>query len=87
MRIRETGLSDFIYLVSLIVSVMKTTFTKLKPRVIHYRDYKMFCNDESRQSLLAELSVKNIDINCYGIGNFFQLCINALDNFTPHKKK
>ena len=31
----ETGLSDFH---EMIVSVMKTTFQKLKPRIVQYRD-------------------------------------------------
>ena len=49
------------------VPVMKMTSTKLMPRVIHYRDYKVFSNDKLRQSLLPELSVENIAINDYGL--------------------
>ena len=38
----ETGLSDFH---KMTVTVMKTSYEKLKPRIINYRDYKNFCND------------------------------------------
>ena len=48
----ETGLPGFH---KLTISVLKTTFTKLKPRVIHYRGYKMFSNNKFRQKLLVEL--------------------------------
>ena len=37
----ETGSSDFHRMV---VTVMKTSFERLKPRVISYRDYKFFEN-------------------------------------------
>ena len=38
----ETGLSDFYKMTA---TVMKTSYEKLKPRIINYRDYKNFCND------------------------------------------
>ena len=38
----EVGLSDFH---KMTVSVMKTTYEKLKARIVNYRDYKNFCND------------------------------------------
>ena len=41
----ETGLSDFHRMT---VTVMKTTFKKFEPRIIHYRDYKNFQNDQCR---------------------------------------
>ena len=42
----ETGLSDFH---RMIVSVMKTTFQKLKPRISHYGDYTQFSNNNFRK--------------------------------------
>ena len=48
----ETGLSDFH---KTTVSVLKKTFTKLKPRVIHYRDYKMFSNEKQGKPLALSL--------------------------------
>ena len=38
----ETGLSDFHIMT---VIVIKTTYEKLKPRIVNYRYYKNFCND------------------------------------------
>ena len=38
----ETGLSDSN---KMTVTVMKTTYEKLKPKIINYRDYKNFCNN------------------------------------------
>ena len=35
----EAGLSDFHMMT---VTVMKTTYEKLKPRIVNYRDYKIF---------------------------------------------
>ena len=48
----ETGLSDFH---KMIVSVMKTTFQKLKPRIVQYRDYTQFSNDNFRKKLLEKV--------------------------------
>ena len=43
----ETGLSDFH---KIIVSVIKTTFQKLKLRTVQYRDYTQFSKDDSRKN-------------------------------------
>ena len=40
----ETGLSDFH---KMTVSVMKTTFQKLKPKIVNYRDYSGFFSEKS----------------------------------------
>ena len=45
--VTETGLSDFH---KIIVSVMKTTFQKLKPRTVQYRDHTQFSNDDFRKN-------------------------------------
>ena len=38
------------------VTVMKTTFQKFQPRIIHYKDYKNFQNDRYREKLTPKLS-------------------------------
>ena len=53
----ETGLSDFH---KMIVTVMKTTFQKLDPKIIHYRDYRKYNNYSFRQDLLSALIKKKI---------------------------
>ena len=41
----ETGLSDFH---KMVVTVMKTTYRKLEPRIVYYRDFRYFCNNSLR---------------------------------------
>ena len=79
----ETGLSDFH---KMIVSVMKTTFQKLKPRIVQYRDYTQFSNDNFRKKLLEKLCLENINTNSNGLAKFLQICVNTLDQMAPRKK-
>ena len=80
----ETGLSDFHMMT---VTVIKTTYEKLKPKVVNYRDYKIFCNDTFRQILLEKLNTENINTNCGGFEKFLQICIDTLNMFAPFKEK
>ena len=80
----ETGLSDFHMMT---VTVMKTTYEKLKPSIVNYWDYKNFCNDTFRQILLEKLSTEIINTNCSGSEKFQQICIDTLNIFAPCKKK
>ena len=79
----ETGLSDFH---KMTVSVMKTTFQKLKPKIVQYRDYTKFSNDEFRKKLVENLSLQNIPTDGNGLEKFLQICISTLDQFAPRKK-
>ena len=54
----ETGLSDFH---KMTVTVMKTFFEKLQPRVVKYRNYKYFENGKFRTDLLSEFDKTNIE--------------------------
>ena len=54
----ETDISDFLRMV---VTVMKTSFEWLKPRVINYRDYKSFEKKLFRGELLFELSNSTLE--------------------------
>ena len=47
-----TGISD---LHKLVVTVLKTFYKKHRTKIIHYRDYKNFENDNFRQDLKKEL--------------------------------
>ena len=49
----ETGLSDFH---KMVVTVMKTNFRKLEPKIINYRNYRYFSNDRFREKVTSELS-------------------------------
>ena len=78
----ETGLSDFH---KMTVTVMKTSFQKLKPRVIIYRDYDSFCNEVYRDNLTEELSKQNFEEN--SLEKFLYTCRVILDRQAPRKKK
>ena len=65
----ETGLSDFH---NMTVTVMKTTFEKLNPNIIHYRDYRKFSNDKFRENLISSLSTENIRVECNDMENALQ---------------
>ena len=80
----EISLSDFH---KMTVTVMKTTFEKLKPNIIHYRDYRKFSNDKFRENLISRLSTENIRVDCNGMEKFLQICIKTLDELAPQKKK
>ena len=69
------------------VTVMKTTYVKLKPRIVNYRCHKNFCNDTFRQMFLEKLAAENINTNFNGFEKILQVCINTLDIFAPCKKK
>ena len=80
----EVGLSDFH---EIIITVKKTTFQKMKPKIVLYRDYIKFSNDNFRKKLLMNLSMESIGTNTNSLENFPQLCIGTFDQFAPEKKK
>ena len=80
----EIGLSDFH---KMTITVMKTTFQKLKPKLIYYRDYSMFSNDKFREEILSKLSMENTSNTSNGLENFLQICIGVLDKLAPQKYK
>ena len=79
----ETGLSDFH---KMAVTVMRTTFQKLGPKIIHYRDYRKYNNYSLRQDLLSTLVMENINLS-NGLQKFIDIWMKSLDKFAPRKKK
>ena len=75
-----TGLSDFH---KLVVTVMKTTFPKMKPRIIYYRDYKKFNLQEFRRELRNELRKTLI----LGYAHFEQIFLQVLEKHAPVKQR
>ena len=75
----ETGISDFH---KMIVTVMKTTYQKLDPKITHYRDYNTFCNHNFREHLLSALVMENFDTK-NGLEKFLVVCVKTLDRFAP----
>ena len=78
----ETGLSDFH---KLVVTVLKTTYKKSKPKIITYRNYKSFNNDGFRNALQQiECNADNCDKN---FDKFISSCRKILDQHAPQKKR
>ena len=78
----ETGLSDFH---KMIVTVLKTAYTKSGPTVTNYRDYKKFSEQAFKRELKEELdSIKTTDLDYSAFQNCFE---KVLDKHAPMKKK
>ena len=82
--VMETGLSDFY---KMIVTVMKTSYQKIEPRVVNYRNYKSFSNKGFRESLLENLKGKLLENSDKSFTNFINTCNTMLDKQLPKKKK
>ena len=67
---------------------MKTTFQKLDPKIIYYRDYQKYNNYSFRQDLLSTLIMENVNLS-NGHQRFIDIYIymKSLDKFAPRKKK
>ena len=76
----ETGLSDFH---KMIVTVLKTTFQRLPPKIRNYRDYSYFDHGMFRTCLCNNLSKEDAG----NLEKFIKVCINKLNNQVPSKKK
>ena len=78
----ETGLSDF-HLMTL--TITRKTFKKQRPRIISYRSFKHFSNEEFRRSLIDNLSIHIYVNNNDGFKMFCKISIDALNSFAPIK--
>ena len=78
----ETGLSDFHKLTT---TVLKQYFPKLKPKVVNYRDYRKFHNEELRA--LLDNEILKHDINNMEYQHFLNIFIEVLNNHAPMKQK
>ena len=66
----ETGLSDF-HLMTL--TIMRKTFKKQRPRIINYRSFKHFSNEEFRKLLIENLSNQIYVNNDDGFNRFCKI--------------
>ena len=80
----ETGLSDFH---KMTLTIMKTSFHRLQPRITNYGDYRHFQNDVSREELLSERLNVNIGENEGGFSIFLDICKKYLNYHTPRKQQ
>ena len=65
------------------VTVMKTTFEKLKLRVTYIRNWNEFCNEKFRTQLLFKLLLENFNNSSSGINKFLEIRVNTFDIFAP----
>ena len=71
----------------MVVTVIKTTYRKLGPRIVHYSDFKYLCNDSFEESLQKAV-LQNLGFGCDEIYERFAASRNnILDNHDPLKKK
>ena len=79
----ETGLSDFHRMV---VTAMKAHFQKQMPKVVTYRDYKNFSENDYRQKITYELSLLGYE-NDIPFDVFMSICKATLDKVAPLRQK
>ena len=77
-----TGISDFH---KLTVTVLSTFFKKQSPKVISFRNYKIFSKDSFCINLINEISSN--DILERDLTGFFDACKKSLDYQAQRKKK
>ena len=68
------------------VSVLKTHFRKLSPKIVTYKDFKKFENEKFMDSLNLTLNSQDVDYT-KNLQLFFELCRNELEHHATRKKK
>ena len=71
----------------MVVTVMKTSFERLKLRAINYRDKKSFENKTFREELVYELLSATLAENANGFTEFIEICQKILNHPVPTNKK
>ena len=69
----------------MIVTVMKSHFQKKEPKIIQYRDYNNFYEEEYRQYIISLLS--SGELTRSGFDTFMNKCKEAFDIRVPIKHK
>ena len=70
----------------MIVTVLKTSYRNIEPRVINYRDYKSFSNEGFRESLLQNLKGKLSEDSDQSFSNVINTYNNVLEKQIPRKE-
>ena len=81
-KVVDIGLSDFHLLT---VTVLRSSFKKQEPRIIRYRNFSKFSNEEFQNLLIQDLSERNIPNDDFK--SFQNTILNLLDKHVPIKKK
>ena len=75
----ETGIWDD---QEMIISVIRKTFTRGKPKTVFYRCYRNFDEDSFNETLNSRISLTNLSFE-----TFFELFQSTLNFFAPYKFK
>ena len=78
----ETGLSDFH---KMITTVLKTSFRKMPPKIIKYRNYKSFSHIKFRNELNVASNL--VDLNKISNDNYVSLVMSIFNKHAPLKQK
>ena len=70
----------------MIVTVLKTSYRNIEPRVINYRDYKSFSNEGFRESLFQNLKGKLSEDSDQSFSNVINTYNNVLEKQIPRKE-
>ena len=71
----------------MVVTVMKTNFRKLEPKIINYRNYRYFSNDRFKEKVTSELSKVVLENSDKGFHKFLDVRKDILNIYAPLKKK
>ena len=71
----------------MVLTIMIKMFKKLRPRIIKYRSFENFSNEDFRESLRYILSNQIYVNNDDGFNRFCKINIDTVNSFAPIKKK
>ena len=80
----ETGFCDF---PQTTVTVLKLYLEKKQPKIIFYRDFGKFSNNDFRTQILRDFSTLRFSNESPFLDLHVDICIRALDIYAPKKKK
>ena len=71
----------------MVLTIMIKMFKKLRPRIIKYRPFENFSDEDFRESLRYFLSNQIYVNNDDGSNRFCKISIDTVNSFAPIKKK
>ena len=80
----ETDLSDFR---KSLVTVLKSYLKKKQPKIISYRDFGKFQNNDFRTQILRDFSILRLSNDSTSLDLYLDICIKTLDAYALKKKK
>ena len=71
----------------MVLTILKTNFRKLEPKIVRYRNCNNFSNKLFRENLVIKLSVTETNANGRSFDKFLKICGEVLNRHGPPKKK